>query len=95
MVRQNSFYQQVLSISEDYFGPAATRFVNRIATNHLDKPADKLTEKDLPELITWAQLAANIMSDNTAAIDEYVSRLRELRRSGASAKNQVTPSRAR
>jgi hypothetical protein len=95
MSGQNSFYELVLDISEDYFGPASARFVNRIALSHLGKSADKLTEKDLPELITWAQLAANVMSDNTQAIDEYVERLRSLPGASKVSKKQSIHSHAR
>jgi hypothetical protein len=95
MSARSSFYEQVIDISEDYFGPASTRFVNRISLSHLGKPADKLTVKDLPELITWAQLAANVMSDNIEAIDEYIERLRVLPQAIKVSKKQSTPSHAR
>jgi hypothetical protein len=78
MSDQNSFYQAIVEISEDYFGPASRRFINRIALSHLGKPGERLTQKDLPELITWVQLAASVMTDNSEAIEEYIGRLRSL-----------------
>lgn len=81
MAARDSLHKRIVAISEDYLGPAAQRFVDRIALNHLNKSAEQLEYDDLPELITWVQLAANVMTENTAAIDEYAQRLKALQKS--------------
>lgn len=71
-------YQRVLEISEDYLGPAAPRFLDRLATNHLGKPANKLTRSDLPELVVWIKLAVTVITEDEALVSGYIGRLEEL-----------------
>jgi hypothetical protein len=73
-----TLYENIADITEDYLGPATPRFLNRIAMNHLGKPATKLAKSDLPELITWVKMAANILSEDTKEIQAFVSRLTAL-----------------
>jgi len=78
MVGQRTVYDDITRISEDYFGPVAARFVSRIVANHLNKKPEQVTLKDLPNLINWIQLSMAMVTDETAVISEYVSRLNEL-----------------
>lgn len=73
-----TIYQRVLEISEDYLGPAAPRFLERLATNHLGKPATRLTHTDLPELVVWIKLAVTVITEDQTLINGYMGRLEEL-----------------
>lgn len=75
MVSQRTVQQQVIDISREYLGPAAERFVNRQITVHLKKRPQKLTKKDLPKLVDWIRLAFAILTNDSALVEEYVSRL--------------------
>jgi hypothetical protein len=68
-------YDQIVAVTEDYLGPATPRFLNRISMNHLGKPATQLTQSDLPEMITWIKMAANILSENTAEVQALIKKL--------------------
>jgi hypothetical protein len=78
MAHQTSIYDRVLAITEDYLGPAAPRFLSRLATNHLDKPAAKITRSDLPQLIIWIRLAATMITDDELVVADYLERLEKL-----------------
>jgi hypothetical protein len=78
MAHQTSIYERVLAITEDYLGPAAPRFLSRLVTNHLDKPAGKITRSDLPQLIVWIRLAATVITDDEIVVADYVERLEKL-----------------
>jgi hypothetical protein len=80
MVGQKTVYDDITRISEDYFGPVAARFVNRLVANHLNKDPEHVTLTDLPRLITWIQLSMAMVTDETAVINEYIDRLNELTR---------------
>jgi hypothetical protein len=78
MATQTNIYHRVLTITEDYFGPAAPRFISRLVTNHLGKPAAKLTSSDIPQLVVWIRLAATVITDNELLVAEYLQRLEKL-----------------
>lgn len=69
---------QVIHITGDYLGPAAERFVARQVEHHLHKHPRELKKKDLQQLIVWIDLAMNILEDDKAVVEEYVSRLQRL-----------------
>lgn len=73
-----SLYDDVVTITYDYLGPAADRFVVRQIRNHLQKDPGDLKPKDLRELIDWIQLAMRLISSDSHAIDRYVADLESL-----------------
>lgn len=77
MTRTN-LYDQVVTITYDYLGPAADRFVVRQIRNHLQKDPSQLRRNDLRQLIDWIQLAMRLISNDSATIDRYVADLERL-----------------
>jgi hypothetical protein len=73
-----SLYDDVVTITYGYLGPAADRFVVRQIRNHLQKDPDDLQPKDLQELIDWIQLAMRLISKDTSTVDRYVADLEHL-----------------
>jgi transcription termination factor NusB len=71
-------YDEVVEVSEDYFGPAANRFIDRIISNHLKKPPNKITRKDIKNIVSWTKLALGLITSNQEDIDEFISRLEKL-----------------
>lgn len=80
MATQNNLYTQVVTITYDYLGPAADRFVMRQIRNHLEKDPEQLQRKDLRQLIDWIQLAMRLISSDKEAIDNYMADLEALTR---------------
>jgi len=75
---KTSLYDDVVTITYDYLGPAADRFVVRQIRNHLQKDPEQLRQKDLRKLIDWIQLAMRLISDDAQIVDRYVADLETL-----------------
>jgi hypothetical protein len=80
MVVKSDLYDEVTKIAEDYFGPAAPRFVDRLIVNHLDKRPQELKPADMPELIEWTRLTVSMLTEDKSAVKELTGRLELLRR---------------
>lgn len=78
MGSENSLYKDVLSVTSDYFGPAAGRFIDRQIQNHLKKSPAQLNRKDLNHLISWISAAMAVLTDDLALRTEYTERLKDL-----------------
>jgi hypothetical protein len=78
MTTNNNLYDDVVTITYDYLGPAADRFVVRQIRNHLQKDPGELRQKDLKQLIDWIQLAMRLISSDSRVIDSYVADLQTL-----------------
>ena len=73
-----TLYDEVVTITYNYLGPAADRFVVRQIRNHLQKDPGELQRKDLRQLIDWIQLAMRLISSDTEAVDQYIADLEAL-----------------
>jgi hypothetical protein len=73
-----SLYDRVVRITHIYLGPAANRFIDRQAQNHLKKSPKELTANDLVILIDWIRVAVSLLTDDKEIIEEYVAQLRLL-----------------
>lgn len=71
-------YEEVINITQAYFGPAAHRFVNRQIVNHLDKDPEQLTRQDLSNLIDWIAAAMALLAEDPEVVGGYVAELRSL-----------------
>ena len=78
MAAQRTIYREVTLIAEDYLGPVAPRFMDRIIENHLHKSPDEVTSQDMPSLITWVQLSISLITDQQDDVAQFISRLRKL-----------------
>lgn len=68
-------YKKVVDIAEDYFGPAAPRYIDRLVTSHFDKTPEQLALKDMPELIEWTKLTVALVTEDQVVVDEFTKRL--------------------
>jgi hypothetical protein len=85
MTQNNNLYDAVVTITYQYLGPAADRFVIRQIRNHLRKDPSALRPKDLQKLIDWIQLAMRLISSDNEVIDRYVAELEILAQNNHSA----------
>lgn len=78
MKQASNLYHQVVAVTEDYFGPAASRFIDRQIMHHLNKQPEDLIAKDLTALIVWIQSAVSVLTDDRQVVNEFTERLRAL-----------------
>lgn len=75
-----SLYERVVSVTEEYLGPASRRFIDRQIYHHLNKDPVELARSDLESLVRWIRLTAAYLTDDSQLIDEFCNRLLRLRR---------------
>jgi hypothetical protein len=78
MLTSISVYEQTVSITTDYLGPAAKRFIDRQVANHLHKKPEAMTVEDIPILINWAKIAMALLTDDHHIIDEFIRRMNKI-----------------
>jgi hypothetical protein len=78
MVEEKMLHHEIITIAEDYFGPAAPRFINKIIESHLRKDPELVTKKDMPEIVTWVSLSVAMMTDERSVVAEFTKRLNML-----------------
>ena len=71
-------YVKAVKITNRYLGPSADRFIARQVENHLHKPADELSGKDLISLIDWIKVTASLFVEDNELIEAYTKALRRL-----------------
>jgi hypothetical protein len=74
---------QVISITQDYLGPASERFIKRLINFHLDKEPEELQKKDLPTLAEWIKVSLGLLTEDRTMVDECERRVMELARQKA------------
>jgi hypothetical protein len=74
----SSLYDELVSVTHQYFGPAANRFVARQIRNHLSKDPELLKKKDLKGLIDWISVAMALLVEDEDLVNKYIADLKEL-----------------
>jgi hypothetical protein len=72
------YYQKILAITEDYLGPAATRFVNRQIASHLNKAPEELQRNDLHMLALRIRSGLVVLTRDQRIVDEAFRRLNDI-----------------
>jgi hypothetical protein len=65
-----TYYQEVVSVTEEYLGPAAERFVKRQAEFHLGKDAEAIVLSDIPKLKESLRIALGLLIKDQRIIDQ-------------------------
>jgi hypothetical protein len=71
----NRLYNDIVAITSDYLGPAAQRFIDRQISNHLNKPPDQLTRRDIKKLVDWSRVAIALLTDDKQIVNDYTESL--------------------
>lgn len=86
--KSSLLYQKVVRVTHVYLGPSADRFISRQIQNHLNKPAEELSEDDLAKLIDWIKGAVSLLTEDSEVVEEYVEQLKKLAQPATSRHNQ-------
>jgi hypothetical protein len=71
-------YHQVVTIAEEYLGPAADRFITRQITFHFDKPPQELTAADIPKLVEWTKVTLGLITEDRQVVEEFTRKMAAL-----------------
>ena len=74
----STLYSQVVSITQEYLGPAAERFISRQIQMHLNKKPQNITKQDIPALTNWVKIAISLLTEDTSMVETYTQSLLKL-----------------
>lgn len=81
----NSMYKELVTITREYLGPAADRFVERQVKSHLENKAedvlsqkDDLNKEDIENLSNWFKVSISMMTDDRKTVDDFIRKINEL-----------------
>lgn len=80
MTATTSLFQEVVTLTEPYLGPAAHRFVTRQIVFHLSKPPEQLESADLIELTEWVTATLSMLTEDQVSVEEYERKMLTLAR---------------
>lgn len=76
--KQKTLYEKVVSVTEEYLGPAGERFIRRQIKMHLNIEPAKLTSKHLNDLAHWASLTFAVLTSSGKEVDDFTKKLLRL-----------------
>lgn len=74
-------YNQVVAIAQDYLGPAADRFIERLVNFHLEKKPEQLSNADIPKLTEWIKVSLGLLTSDKTTVDDCEKRILKLSKS--------------
>jgi len=79
-IQPGTLYQELVAISEEFFGPATDRFLRGQIEHHLHKSPANLTREDIPNLIEWLRLSLTMLHNDQREITRYIVAVRQLQK---------------
>jgi len=70
-IQKEDLYNKVVSVTKDFLGPAAERFITRQIKTHLKKDPQDLTDEDVPELSVLIKSALASLTEDPQIIDGF------------------------
>ena len=68
-------YNKILSVTTDYLGPAAERFVSRQIRSHLRKDPENLSHSDIPTLAIRIRSGLLVLTNDEDIVEEAYQRI--------------------
>lgn len=75
MTKDGLYFNELVSITKDYLGPAAERFVKRQIESHLKKNPDQLQKSDIASLAIRIRSGLFVLTRDENVVEEAYSRL--------------------
>ena len=69
-MNSHSYYRQVVSVTEEFLGPAAERFVNRQIEFRLGKPPETIGRDDIPKLKETLGVALGLLVKDQQIVNQ-------------------------
>jgi len=69
-MKSHQYYRQVVSVTEEFLGPAAERFVNRQIEFRLGKPPETIDRNDIPKLKETLGVALGLLVKDQAMVNQ-------------------------
>ncbi len=70
--------ERVVTVTEEYLGPASERFIYRLIRFHLSKEPSSLSKKDIPKLAEWVKVSLGLLTNDKKLVDDCEKNLLKL-----------------
>ncbi len=77
-VATKNYYQDVVTVTEEFLGPAAERFINRQIEFHLEKAPKTINRADVLVLRDSLRVALGVLISDKSIIDQAVTKFDNL-----------------
>ncbi len=75
MAELPALYENIVSITADYLGPAAARFVDRQLKSYLNKTPEQLDKADVPMLAMRIRSGLVVLTKDERTVTEAFNRI--------------------
>ncbi len=75
MLELPEYYKNIVTITADYLGPAAYRFVDRQIQRYLNKNPEQLEKKDIPMLAIRIRSGLIVLTKDEDTVAEAFNRI--------------------
>ncbi|HUQ30270.1 MAG TPA: hypothetical protein VM103_01995 [Candidatus Paceibacterota bacterium] len=74
-----SYYEQIVSVTTDYLGPASKRFIDRQISFHFNnKDHETLTKDDVAKLADSVRISLGLLTQDAKMVTEAEARIRAI-----------------
>lgn len=71
----STYYQQLVSVTQDYLGPASKRFVDRQISFHFEKKPEDLTKDDVKKFSDSIRVSLGLLTQDKKMVEEAAGRI--------------------
>lgn len=83
----DNLFDSIVSITEEYIGPPAKRFMSRQIISHLQKNPNEIVLSDIPILADWTRITVALLTEDKEMIESFIQRLLKLSEADLRVKN--------
>ncbi len=74
-----SYYEQLITVTQDYLGPASKRFIDRQISFHFNsKSPENLTKEDVSKLADSVRISLGLLTQDKNMVSEAEGRIRAI-----------------
>lgn len=77
---KNNVYTALYTITEKYLGPSTNRFLDRHIESHLQIKPEKITNRQLSELIKWLKISFSLLTNDKLIVSKYLDEIKKIGR---------------
>ena len=77
-IQKEDLYNKVVSVTKDFLGPAAERFITRQIKTHLKKDPPELTSEDIASLTALIKSALASLTEDPQIINGFTEKMMKI-----------------
>ncbi len=74
-----TYYEQLITVTQDYLGPASKRFIDRQISFHFNnKSSESLTKEDMSKLADSVRISLGLLTQDKDMVSQAEKRIRAI-----------------